>query len=151
MTNRVNRAYNEAMKIGPLVVDSERFGAICVKWGIVRVQVFGSVLREDFGDESDVDLLVDFAKDSTVTLFDLEAINNEFEGLLRRKVDIVTRRGVMSSENAIRRSAILDSAVTLYADDVGALLADMLIAARRADRRLGHTSESDYSKDTDLQ
>lgn len=103
------------MKIGPLVFDAKRFEEICVKWGIVRVQVFGSVLREDFGDDSDVDLLVDFAKDSTVTLFDLEAINNEFESLLRRKVDIVTRRGVMSSENAIRRSAILDSAITLYA------------------------------------
>lgn len=103
------------MRIGPLVVDATRFEATCLKWGIVRVQAFGSVLRDDFGSESDVDLLIDFSEDSVVTLFDLDEINQEFEGILERKVDIVTRRGVMASENTIRRRAILDSAVTLYA------------------------------------
>lgn len=86
-----------------------------MKWGIVKVQAFGSVLSGDFGSESDVDLLIDFSEASVVTLFDLDEINQEFEGILERKVDIVTRRGVMASENTIRRRAILDSAVTLYA------------------------------------
>lgn len=103
------------MRIGPLVVDAERFEAICMKWGIVKVQAFGSVLSGDFGSDSDVDLLIDFDEHSEVTMFDLEAINREFEGILGREVDIVTRRGVMASENTIRRRAILDSAVTLYA------------------------------------
>lgn len=107
--------YNGSMRIGPLEVDQAQFEAICTKWGVVRVQAFGSVLRPDFSASSDVDLLVDFEPGSTLTLFDLDVVAKEFEALLGRSVDLVTRRGVMSSENTIRRRAILESAVTLYA------------------------------------
>lgn len=57
-----------------------------------RVRVFGSAGRGDDGEDSDVDLLVDF--DDEATLFDVFALQDELEGLLRRKVEIATPGGL---------------------------------------------------------
>lgn len=83
--------------------------------GIERLELFGSVLRPDFTPESDVDVLVTYALESTPTLFDLVDHETELAGLFGRPVDLVSRRGIESSENVARRSRILDSARILYA------------------------------------
>ena len=87
----------------------------CRRWKITEFALFGSVLRGDFGPDSDVDVLVEFAPDSRWTLFDMVDMQEDLEGIFRRKVDLVSRRGVESSRNYIRRKAILSSAEVIYA------------------------------------
>ena len=67
--------------------------------------LFGSALRDDFGPKSDVDLLVSFAEDARPTLFDMVEMQQELESMLDRKVDLVSRRGIETSRNAILSSA----------------------------------------------
>ena len=62
----------------------------------------------------DVDLLVTFAPDAKWGLFEHEHMQNELAGLLGRSVDMVSRRAIEASENALRRSSILTSAVPVY-------------------------------------
>src|SRR5215207_3222013 len=87
----------------------------CGRWKITELAAFGSILRQDFGAESDIDLLATFAPDARWTLFDLVHMNDELSALLGRKVDLVSRRGVETSRNPIRREAILSSARPIYA------------------------------------
>ena len=87
----------------------------CQKWGIAELALFGSALRQDFGPASDVDVLVTFALDSHPSLFDMVRIEEELAGIFARPVDLVSQRGIKSSHNYIRRSAILGSAQVLYA------------------------------------
>lgn len=92
----------------------------CQRWQIRELALFGSVLREDFGAASDVDILVTFGKDSHWGLLEHVRIEDELEQLLQRKVDLVTRRSVEQSRNWMPRKAILDSARVIFsAEDVG--------------------------------
>ena len=76
---------------------------------------FGSVLRDDFGPDSDVDVLVRFHPETRHTLFDMVTMEEELKRILGRKVDLVSRRGIEMSRNYIRRKAILGSAEVIYA------------------------------------
>lgn len=89
--------------------------AFCRKWMISRLEVFGSALREDFGEESDVDLLVTFQAGAGWSLLDLARMENELTDRVGCRVDLVDRAGLERSRNAIRRNEILDTAVPLYA------------------------------------
>jgi len=82
----------------------------CRRWKIQELSVFGSALRDDFGPDSDLDLLVSFAPDADWSLLDHVAMEEELSGALQRKVDLVSRRAVERSSNWIRRKAILESA-----------------------------------------
>ena len=92
-----------------------RLSEYCRANGIARLDLFGSVLRADFGPESDIDLLVEFEPDRKIGLFDFVRIEQEFSEIFGRKVDLVERLGIERSRNYIRRAAILDSAETIYA------------------------------------
>lgn len=94
-------------------IDKDRLRDFCRRWKITEFALFGSVLREDFGPDSDVDVLISFEGDSHWTLFDLVDMKDELEALFGRRVDLLTRRGVEQSHNPIRREAILSSAVEL--------------------------------------
>jgi len=96
-------------------VPSEEIKRLCTKWNIKDLSVFGSVLREDFSDQSDIDILLTFDDDASYGFFELSEIQEEFVLLFKRKVDVVTRNGVESSRNNLRKKAILNSARTLYA------------------------------------
>lgn len=102
------------MRLGQLNVDENGLKNLCVKWRISKLEAFGSVLREDFTPDSDIDLLVSFAPDAKWSYFDLYDAEEEFRLLLGREVDLVSRRGIESSQNWIRRQAILESAVPVY-------------------------------------
>jgi predicted nucleotidyltransferase len=95
-------------------VPRERIAEFCRKWKIVELSFFGSVLRDDFRPDSDVDVLVTFAPDGRYSLFDLVHIEEELEKMLGRKVDLVERGAIEQSENYIRRKHILNSAQTVY-------------------------------------
>jgi uncharacterized protein len=84
------------------------------RWRIRKLALFGSVLRDDFRPESDIDVLVSFKPDAGIDLFDLVRMEEEFSKILGRSVDIVTRQSVESSENYIRKREILESTETIY-------------------------------------
>ena len=98
-----------------IAIDTARLADFCRRWKIVELALFGSVLRDDFRPDSDVDMLVTFAPDSHVTLFDMVHMEDELSRLLGRKADLVSRRGVERSPNYIRRKAILSSTEVVYA------------------------------------
>lgn len=93
---------------------SEELAAFCERWQIAELALFGSVLRDDFGPESDIDLLVRFRPTATPTLLDLVRMEGELSRLLGRKADLVEYAAVEASRNYIRRRAILESARVIY-------------------------------------
>lgn len=96
-------------------VPREAIAAFCAKWRVTELAVFGSVLRDDFRPESDVDVLVSFAPDARIGYFGFGAMQEELGGIFGRKVHLVSRRGVERSRSAFRRSQILSSAEVIHA------------------------------------
>ena len=97
-----------------IAVPAERIAAFCRMWNITQFSLFGSVLREDFRPESDIDVLVTFSPEARSSVFDLIRMKGELEQLFGRNVDLVDRRVIEQSENYLRRRSILDSAEVLY-------------------------------------
>jgi uncharacterized protein len=94
---------------------ADKLAAFCRKWKITEFAVFGSVLRDDFAPDSDVDCLVVFSPESAWTLLDVVGAEEELSELIGRPVDLVERQTVERSENWIRREHILNTAQILYA------------------------------------
>jgi predicted nucleotidyltransferase len=86
----------------------------CRRWQISDLALFGSVIREDFRPDSDVDVLVTFSPQARWSLFDLARMQDELSGILGRQVDLVERKAVERSENYIRRKHILTNMVPVY-------------------------------------
>ncbi len=95
-------------------IPNEKIADFCRKWKIRELSLFGSVLRDDFGPESDIDVLVTFIPEARHGLFALVRMQDELKGIFGRKVNLISRRGVEASRNYIRRKAILDSAEIIY-------------------------------------
>ena len=94
----------------------DALAALCRRYGVARLEVFGSAARATGfdPDRSDADFLVTFepaVRNDLATIIDL---NDELERLLQRKVDLLEREAVEASRNFIRRSAILKEAETVY-------------------------------------
>ena len=70
---------------------SQALEAFCRKWKIVRLEAFGSILREDFGPTSDVDLLATFADDAHWGHQQREMMEQELVALIGRPVDLIAR------------------------------------------------------------
>jgi uncharacterized protein len=90
-------------------VPQQALDAFCRKWKITEFAFFGSVVRDDFGPDSDVDVLVSFAPDAAYTLFDLVHMEDDLREIFGRDVDLVTRKAVERNSNEWRRDAILGS------------------------------------------
>lgn len=88
--------------------------AFCRRWNVTEFALFGSVLRDDFRPDSDVDVLVTFAPGKAPGLGFI-TMQDELESLLGRKVDLITREGIARSRNYLRRRDILSSAQVVYA------------------------------------
>ncbi len=86
----------------------------CQRWKIQELALFGSALRDDFHPDSDVDILVTFAADADWGLLDHVKMQQELQTLLRRDVDLITKRALERSRNWLRRSEILKTAQTLF-------------------------------------
>jgi uncharacterized protein len=104
------------MNIGNAHIDlpMEQITEFCRRWQITEFALFGSVLREDFRPDSDIDVLVTFSPEAKWSLFDLVDMRDELKSLFGREVDFVSRRAIESSRNYIRRKAILNSAQAIY-------------------------------------
>ena len=96
-------------------IRKDQLTAFCKRWQVTELALFGSVLRDDFGSESDVDMLVEFKEEARHTLLDIAQMENELSRMLGREVYLIERTAVEQSRNYIRRKAILDSAETIYA------------------------------------
>ncbi|MFZ4666074.1 MAG: nucleotidyltransferase family protein [Prochlorotrichaceae cyanobacterium] len=86
----------------------------CQRWQIVEFALFGSVLRDDFRPDSDIDCLVKFSNDAHWTLLHIGKMEDELKDIFQRDVDLVSRRGLESSRNYLRRKTILNSLEVLY-------------------------------------
>lgn len=106
--------YNQAMN-AQIDIPRAEIEAFCKRHHIRRLALFGSVLRDDFGPESDVDVLVEFEPEANVTLLDLIEIERELSKILRRPVDLTDYESVEEDPNYLRRQSILQSVETVYA------------------------------------
>ncbi len=97
-----------------VAVPADRIAAFCRANGIAQLALFGSVLREDFGPDSDIDILVRFDESARPTLFDFDRMEEELQTIFGRRVDLVSWRAVERSANRLRRKAILDGAEPIY-------------------------------------
>ena len=87
--------------------------ALCEKWYIKTLELFGSVTREDFSKDSDVDVLITFEPGKTPS-WEIVDLKEELEALFNRRVDLLTRPSIERSENRFRKAAILGSAKVIY-------------------------------------
>ena len=92
----------------------EALAAFCERWHVAELALFGSVLRDDFGPDSDIDVLVTFSPGGTPGLA-FVSMADELSEMLGRPVDVLTRPSVERSRNHIRRKAVLKSAEVIYA------------------------------------
>jgi predicted nucleotidyltransferase len=74
-----------------LDIDHERVAELCRRNPIRRLAFFGSVLRDDFGPQSDVDVLVEFTPRTQVTLLDMVRMQDELSAIIGRRVDLRTK------------------------------------------------------------
>lgn len=92
-------------------IDRDKIAEFCRRWKITELSLFGSVLRDDFRPDSDVDVLVTFADDAQWSLFDLVDIQEGLGQILGRKVDLTEKRGL---RNPFRRYEILRTKEVVY-------------------------------------
>jgi len=71
-------------------IPRELIAGFCRRYRIRKLSLFGSVLRDDFDSNSDIDVLVEFEPGERVGLIRLARIESELEGILGHKVDINT-------------------------------------------------------------
>ncbi|MEK7730884.1 MAG: nucleotidyltransferase family protein [Planctomycetota bacterium] len=101
------------MNVHPRIpIDQSKVAQFCSKWQITEFALFGSILRDDFGPDSDVDVLVTFARDHGWSLYDVVDMEDELRSMLGRDVDLVMRGGL---KNPFRRHEILRTRQVVYA------------------------------------
>lgn len=99
------------MKLG-IHIDKRKIARLCLRRRVKELSLFGSVLREDFRPDSDVDILIRFRPGEPHSLLDWMDLVDELKAIFGRPVDPVTDRGLRKFE---RREEILESRQVLYA------------------------------------
>lgn len=97
-----------------LGLSSQDVATFCQQWDIAKMALFGSILRDDFRADSDIDLLITFAPDARQGLLTLAKIKHELESRLQRPIDLVPEASIQMSDNWIRQRDILSTAQTIY-------------------------------------
>lgn len=92
----------------------EKLAEFCQRWKVSELALFGSVLRDDFRPDSDIDVLITFAPDAKRGLMALAKMKYELEDLLGHEVDLVSKYAIEMSHNWIRRNEILGTAQVIY-------------------------------------
>jgi predicted nucleotidyltransferase len=93
----------------------EKVTEFCHKWQVTEFALFGSVLRDDFRPDSDIDIMVEFDPAACPTFSTLDRMEAELKIIFNRDIDLITRQGIASSRNYLRRHEILSSAQVIYA------------------------------------
>lgn len=79
-----------------LKIPLQEIRALCRRYQVRELALFGSALRKDFRSDSDVDFLVEFEPDAPIGFLEFAALQNELSDLLHRKVDLVPKKGLKS-------------------------------------------------------
>ena len=95
-------------------VPKAKIAEFCKRWNVSEFAIFGSAIDVGLRPDSDVDVMVSFAPDATVSLFEMARMQTELQQIFGREVDLVTRNGVENSRNYLRRKAILQSAQVIH-------------------------------------
>ncbi len=95
-----------------IAVDMPRIEEFCHRWKVAEFALFGSVLREDFRPDSDVDVLVTLQPNNGLSLYDWIDMIDELKEMFGRDVDLVDKEGL---KNPIRRKRILETCEVVYA------------------------------------
>jgi len=95
-----------------LPIDEKKIADFCRRWKINEFSFFGSVLREDFRPDSDVDILVSFHPKAEWSLWDLAEMKEELEKIFGRSVDLVEKEAL---RNPFRRHSFLSTREVFYA------------------------------------
>ncbi len=99
------------MKTQNIDIPKEKITYFCQRWHISRLSLFGSVLRDDFRPESDIDVLVEFQPEHIPGFLKLHQIQEELSTLLgNRQIDLVTSKFL----NHRIRDRILSQAEVYY-------------------------------------
>ncbi len=94
-----------------LSASAAQISAFCQRWKVTEFALFGSVLRDDFRPDSDIDVLLTFDPDARWSLFDWVDMKDELETLFERKVDVADKEGL---KNPYRRYEILQTQQVIY-------------------------------------
>ncbi len=92
-------------------VPRKRIRDFCRKWKVTEFALFGSVLREDFGPDSDVDVMVTLSPEAPWSLYEWVDMIDELRTIFGRKVDLLERTGL---RNPFRRQKILNNMKVIY-------------------------------------
>ena len=92
-----------------------KIAEFCDCWMVSELALFGSVLRDDFHADSDLDFLITFSPNADWSLLDHASMQQELMVMFGRDVDLVSKRAIERSENWIRRQEILGTARVIYA------------------------------------
>jgi hypothetical protein len=103
------------MTITTIDLPMEAIAQFCDRWQVTEFALFGSVLRDDFRPDSDIDVMVQFHAEAHPTFSSLDQMEAELKTIFHREVDLITRQGVETSRNYLRRREILSSAQVIYA------------------------------------
>ena len=91
-------------------ISEEQLADICRRYHVRELSLFGSVLRDDFGNDSDIDVLVAFEPDAQVGLFKYYDLQQELQQLLGRSIDLVPKDGL----KPIIRDEVLATAEVIF-------------------------------------
>ena len=91
----------------------DKIADFCRRWKIARLEIFGSVLRDDFRPDSDVDFVASYVPDAHWSLLDRVHMKHELEDMLGRDVDLLNRRALQKGNG--RAAAILAQTQLVYA------------------------------------
>lgn len=101
----------------PLELDMSAVSEFCRRWHIEEMSLFGSVLRDDFSDDSDVDVLVRFEGGRGLTLSERSQATSELSRIFGRNTDMVSREALMWWRTLPSvREGILTTAEVIYAE-----------------------------------
>ena len=98
----------------PIELPMKQIAEFCQRWQVIEFALFGSVLRDDFRPDSDIDIMVQFHPDAHPRFRTLDQMEAELKTIFHREVDLVTREGIETSRN-LRRREILSSMQVIYA------------------------------------
>jgi hypothetical protein len=93
-----------------ITIPRDQIAEFCQRHHIRRLALFGSVLRDDFGPDSDVDVLVEFEPGERITYFDLVDVQDELAGLFGRPIDV----GTFDMLSPYIKDKVIQSALTIY-------------------------------------
>ncbi len=93
-------------------IDNDKISVFCIKWKVKEFYLFGSILRDDFGPGSDVDVCVQFEQDAPWDLFHIVEMIEELQEIFGRKVDLLEADAI---QKPLRREKVMNTRRLIYA------------------------------------